>query len=164
MISVAICEGLQADGPEQYWCWLTEEHMLARFLVFDVPMFLILILDVAVYFKIYREISEMKKESQNVNDDNATSLKNTKFVFRISLFLVVYFVCWLWILLDDFFDIFAPTQSQVIEAICAVISPLQGFLNAFIYGWTFHRKLLQWIRTKSSSNSVNISTCTVSKA
>lgn len=162
LISVVISEVFSVDGPERYWCWLTEEHVIARVLLFDVPLLLILALDLLVYAKMFRNVHIMKQESHNVNEaDSSGSSKKTQFMFRISIFLVVYFLCWIWVSLDDLSDAYSPRNSDIILNICAFITPLQGFINAFIYGWTFHRKLFHYIRVKiglSSSRSTQLNT------
>lgn len=143
---------LNVTGKEDYWCWITSTDGLLLGVLWDIPGFIILCIDLSLYIAIYLRLKKLRNQSLNLSKRRSNSFK---FIGRISSILLVYLVCWYVLYLrlfscericfpiDDILHTVAPKYTLYSQILASFLSPLQGFLNGLVYGITLYSKQLQ---------------------
>jgi hypothetical protein len=125
---------LQSDiigGADRPWCWLTnhasqheslEMEMIQQFALFYVPAVVVFCYNVMIYIKLAGIVHGTELGS-NIRK-------------RVLLYLLVFLLCSVWGLAHRLYQAFTPGHQPLkwLSYAEAAIGPLQGFLNAIVYG------------------------------
>lgn len=125
---------LQSDiigGADRPWCWLTnhasqheslEMEMIQQFALFYVPAVVVFCYNVMIYIKL-AGIVHGTELGANIRK-------------RVLLYLLVFLLCSVWGLVHRLYQAFTPGHQPLkwLSYAEAAIGPLQGFLNAIVYG------------------------------
>jgi len=136
LIPFIIAESTGIAGPERFWCWMKESDVIYRVILFDIPTAIIIVINVTIYYLASKKIKEIRKElgtKYTAASAEAQRSQDLAFHLKINSFILLYILCWMWIVLDDVTDSLAPNSSNYILMISSVISPIQGVGNAIIF-------------------------------
>jgi len=115
--------GLNAYGYAGVWCWITIDYRFLRFAIYYMVLFSLWILNVIAYVFILRDVKKV------MSFIIASAHK------RISLFILMFIICKFPGLVNRLINIIDPEEPVYwLYVVQALISPLQGFANSFIYG------------------------------
>eukprot|EP00457_Paulinella_chromatophora_P002863 gb/GEZN01002868.1/.p1 GENE.gb/GEZN01002868.1/~~gb/GEZN01002868.1/.p1 ORF type:complete len:620 (-),score=42.55 gb/GEZN01002868.1/:446-2305(-) len=148
-------------GAEQYWCWLSQDHLLVRFLVFDVPLCLALLWNIgsAFYLQRRRRVSDIVLSIYRGPADMDLKRMTTQIIYRVLMRTAVFSVCFVWLLLDDVFDAWAPQLAIYIEIPSVFISPCFALCTSILFvrdvPWVRNFMLTRFGLRLSPSNSKN---------
>eukprot|EP00808_Paulinella_micropora_P026591 g50614.t1 len=124
--------GLQAFGPEDYWCWIDEDDLILRVLLFDVIM--ALGLSVIVFVLVSLRIYGVRLDSTSAyRGDQNLAVIARDLSAKIMQKAMTFFLCLVWGLLDDILDYFAPEYAYYTEIPSAFITPLYGLIISLLF-------------------------------
>lgn len=118
-------------GTERPWCWITDGltrgHVwtagtLEQFVFFYVPLLFIFLWNLSLYVVLGRRVS---------GSDMGSTIQK-----RLKLYLLVFLLCAVWGLAHRVYQMAGPNHEPNIylSYLEAGFGPLQGFLNALVYG------------------------------
>lgn len=118
-------------GADRPWCWLTNHssqsesydmEQLQQFLMFYLPAVLIFSYNVSIYVFLARQV-------------HGTEL-GANIRKRVLLYLLVFSICAVWGLVHRIYQLFSKDHQPLIQLsyLESTFGPLQGFLNALVYG------------------------------
>ena len=118
-------------GADRPWCWLTNHatssesydmEQLQQFLMFYLPAVLIFSYNVSIYVFLARQV-------------HGTEL-GANIRKRVLLYLLVFSVCAVWGLVHRIYQLFSVGHQPllILTYLESFFGPLQGFLNALVYG------------------------------
>jgi len=119
-------------GPTRYghagvWCWLTAEPVYTRWVLFYAFIFAIMIVISLLYGLVIFYIKGRMNEQHN---------ERRKIVVRVAAYPAVFVIVWIPGVINRMQISIDPTnQYLVLFFFHLFFVPLQGFLNAFAYGW-----------------------------
>jgi len=128
LILVAFVVGLSSYDQTAVWCWISATPTYARLVfVLDIPvvvMILILVLDVISVVHIYR-----------ISRNSGRHTVHIRAMRRLAAYPLVFFFVWLPLLINRWQNAADPKHPSFgLYFFQAVITPLQGAMNAIIYG------------------------------
>jgi len=106
-------------GDAGNWCWIQDDDGAYRFALFYGPLWVLMSINIMIYINVI-----FRKGRTSV------------LVRKVTLYILVFIIVWTpgtFYRLDQFLTGDAPTWLALLHT---AISPLQGFLNCFIYGWS----------------------------
>lgn len=118
-------------GTERPWCWITDgltrghvwtEGTLEQFVFFYLPLLFIFLWNLSLYVVLGRRVS---------GSDMGSTIQK-----RLKLYLVVFLLCAVWGLAHRVYQMASADHEPNIylSYLEAGFGPLQGFLNALVYG------------------------------
>eukprot|EP00753_Platysulcus_tardus_P005965 PLAT13825.1.p1 GENE.PLAT13825.1~~PLAT13825.1.p1 ORF type:complete len:319 (+),score=61.94 PLAT13825.1:46-957(+) len=141
LVLAIITVAIGAIGPAGLWCWITADFQALRWLFFYVPLWVIMAAIAVVYTRVigkFGEKSTSKKDSRAVTS-------------RLRLYVLVFLFLRLWSTANRIQNAVAPNSPVFfLLAMHSLFSPLQGFLNALVYG--LNKKVLALYRSKLCSS------------
>eukprot|EP00808_Paulinella_micropora_P027351 g77803.t1 len=124
--------GLQAFGPEDYWCWIDEGDLIVRVLLFDVIMALGLSVIVFVFVSLRMYGARLASPSAYRGDQDLAVIARDLSA-KIMQKAMTYFLCQVWGLLDDIMDYSQPAYAYYTEIPSAFITPLYGLIISLLF-------------------------------
>jgi hypothetical protein len=108
-------------GDKIAWCWIDKDHPMLRASMYYIPLMVIWIYNIVIYFKIMRQVNRYM------------SFVKKKAYMRLLMFLLVSIVTNLPALVNRIQNIISPHSVFILFLLQATIFPLEGFLDAFVY-------------------------------
>ncbi|XP_068125967.1 cyclic AMP receptor-like protein A isoform X1 [Hyperolius riggenbachi] len=129
-------------GPAGAWCWITDEHVAWRFVIWYIPLFSLIFVMMLCYLRIIYVAKQRvitwsgtydpgRERSKILMAEEIKPLKWYPFVYlAVSLFpLLNRFLC------SRIYNALNPSQPAFTLTLLHVMSaPLHGFANAFVFG------------------------------
>eukprot|EP00002_Diphylleia_rotans_P004660 TRINITY_DN1354_c0_g1_i2.p1 TRINITY_DN1354_c0_g1~~TRINITY_DN1354_c0_g1_i2.p1 ORF type:complete len:314 (-),score=39.88 TRINITY_DN1354_c0_g1_i2:509-1450(-) len=133
-------------GPN--WCWVGFEGNDIRFSLSYGPAILLLLTSIMFYgltvYRIYTLRREAELESLKYVPQMQASINakarvyrhlGIKIAFRLSLYVLVFVICWIWAVINRLHVAIYNTEPEfILYALQAWFTPLQGLFNALVYG------------------------------
>lgn len=116
------------------WCWIKVEKHWVKFGLYYFPFFFIWIANSIIYFQVMRKIKKMVP---------AGDLR-TRATLRIRLYLLVFAFCIGVGVINRVVSWITEREYFWLSILDAAVSPLQGFLNCFVYGMNKNLRMY-WI-------------------
>lgn len=149
IIPTIIGAARRVSSQERYWCWISEGHVYFGVGLFDVPVAIILLTNIVLYALTWRHIHHV---ASTVNEQ-VSSPRRQSYLTKVTSFILIFVLCWVWIVLDDVTDIVSPAHSNYVLAVSAFLSPLNGTLNAILYGWGMNKTLMRKLKCCGADSS-----------
>eukprot|EP01121_Diplochlamys_sp_Union-15-3_P005251 TRINITY_DN1557_c0_g1_i3.p1 TRINITY_DN1557_c0_g1~~TRINITY_DN1557_c0_g1_i3.p1 ORF type:complete len:347 (-),score=23.07 TRINITY_DN1557_c0_g1_i3:33-1073(-) len=117
----------------QLWCWISVEknvlwgHMW-RFVCFFLPLYICLGIIVVLYARVYYAIKSIVPEEPEESGVSESILR------KLKAYPIVFLLVWLFPTINRIFNWVAQDVAFVLLLLSVLTSPLEGFLNAFVYG------------------------------
>lgn len=135
------------------WCWIKQKDLIEYFwMVFEYygHLVLIILLNIYIYFKIYRILKDDKCLSQDRD-------LIQKFLNRVKWYPIIMIVCYGTNLVHRIYYIIYEEDNPVFDLISGNLAALSGFINTIAYGITqkvraVYVKAISKCFTKSNSN------------
>ncbi|XP_031752665.1 cyclic AMP receptor-like protein A isoform X1 [Xenopus tropicalis] len=124
-------------GPAGAWCWITDEHVAWRFVIWYIPLFTLIFLMMLCYLRI---IYVAKQRVITWSGTYEPSRERRKVVMaeeikHLKWYPCVYLAVSLFPLLNRIHNAIFPSETVFILTLLHVISaPLHGLANAFVFG------------------------------
>eukprot|EP00743_Colponemidia_sp_Colp-15_P007850 GILK01008503.1.p1 GENE.GILK01008503.1~~GILK01008503.1.p1 ORF type:complete len:338 (-),score=32.26 GILK01008503.1:371-1384(-) len=119
---VLLCTDHFGDA-NRVWCWITDQSFFPL-LFFYIPVVFMFCYNLAIYVMLTRRVGRFM------------SFMNPRIRKRISLYLLVFLACTVWGLLNRLIGALVLQNQNIrfLDILDAFFCPLQGFLNALVYG------------------------------
>eukprot|EP00004_Rigifila_ramosa_P010049 TRINITY_DN2183_c0_g1_i1.p1 TRINITY_DN2183_c0_g1~~TRINITY_DN2183_c0_g1_i1.p1 ORF type:complete len:315 (+),score=66.67 TRINITY_DN2183_c0_g1_i1:206-1150(+) len=166
IISCVYLNATDSFGPTGVWCWIkydndddeikTEEQYLWIYWMYG-PLFILFLSNIYIYIAVNRELrrlfsrqipstlqTEKQQRSAVAASTPVTPLANPsvgvsfkeKVMRRLLMYVGTFIVCWTPGFLNNFYRVANPNPSMTLYALHALLPPLNGVVNAVIYGNT----------------------------
>lgn len=99
-----------------------------------------IVLLLVLYFMAMKKFTNLIKRSGLLSIQQRELIESNK--KRVMLYILVFFICWLPAFVVAFVDLFTEGQGYsfkkmfVVFLIEGIFTPMQGFFNSLVYGWT----------------------------
>jgi len=114
--------------PNQFWCSIRSDFV---WIFWFSPMVATFIWNSVFYAIIYYKFRQIKKLRALTQSHKKLE---TQLVKKISLFLLVFLLCWIWDIIDHILTAIKPAcELYWLWILQDFFSPLQGFLNFLVY-------------------------------
>ncbi|CAK9001947.1 G-protein coupled receptor 1 [Durusdinium trenchii] len=139
---------LGASGPSGMICWIENSALgtVLRLSTFYLPLWLAIAYSLWVYWCVSQRLSHLLDEvaSSNADEYEGTAFEYHKDLERqrrslrlLMLLPLILVFCWSPSSLRRLLDVIFPHMGRsVLDYVCVFTGPLQGFLNALVYGST----------------------------
>eukprot|EP00696_Hemimastix_kukwesjijk_P011670 gnl/Hemi2/2462_TR872_c21_g1_i2.p1 gnl/Hemi2/2462_TR872_c21_g1~~gnl/Hemi2/2462_TR872_c21_g1_i2.p1 ORF type:complete len:815 (-),score=71.77 gnl/Hemi2/2462_TR872_c21_g1_i2:63-2330(-) len=118
-------------GWADNWCWIVPDSYHFRFMLFYIPLYAVFVFNVLMSLQSIRQ-AEDTLIYRGDQVEKADPLKQ-----RFYLYLVAFILCWTPAIINRAHNIYDPVHPWAWLVLThTVMSPLQGFFNALIFGWT----------------------------
>ena len=145
LLIIVVSTGSMGDAGN--WCWIKHEYIYERLFCYYIPLLLIIVAMTVIYTKIGRNLKNFEMHETT----NAI-------IRRLKLYLAVFLITRIPSVANRVVEMVNQESTFVLMLLHAIFSPLQGFLNALIYG--MNKKIIrQW----KEFISTNCSCCRISK-
>ena len=121
LLTVAVATGSMGDAGN--WCWIKPGYVFERLFCYYGPLILMIIVMACIYIKIGNNLKTFEMHETT----NAI-------IRRLKLYLVVFLITRIPSITNRVVEMVSKESTFVLMLLHAIFSPLQGFLNALIYG------------------------------
>ncbi|ETI47793.1 hypothetical protein F443_08073 [Phytophthora nicotianae P1569] len=148
----SICLIFNKFGDAGLWCWVVVEHDSTEELwwMFGVLYFWVIAGGIAMTIFLVLVKINMKKRLKTYENDDANDAYYAV-VHNLTIYITGFIFCWLPAVVDRAYATFTGNTSFTLDFLHATIVPLQGFVNAVIYG-KFHIWVVRHVREPWVSN------------
>ncbi|KAG2778368.1 hypothetical protein JG687_00009766 [Phytophthora cactorum] len=148
----SICLIFNKFGDAGLWCWVVVEHDSTEELwwMFGVLYFWVIAGGIAMTIFLVLVKINMKKRLKTYENDDANDAYYAV-VHNLTIYITGFIFCWLPAVVDRAYTTFTGNRSFTLDFLHASIVPLQGFINAVIYG-KFHIWVVRHVREPWTSN------------
>ncbi|EEY66787.1 uncharacterized protein PITG_17353 [Phytophthora infestans T30-4] len=148
----SICLIFNKFGDAGLWCWVVVEHDSTEELwwMFGVLYFWVIAGGIAMTVFLVLVKINMKKRLKTYENDDANDAYYAV-VHNLTIYITGFIFCWLPAVVDRAYATFTGRTSFTLDFLHATIVPLQGFVNAVIYG-KFHIWVVRHVREPWTSN------------
>jgi len=119
-------------GLAGVWCWIIRDLIIARFVLFYIPLYLMIIFVIVLYVMI---ISRIYKHIENMKQDEKETRKAKEFQRKIIVYPIIFLVLYIFPTINRIYDWLNEDDSFVLYLLHAASSPLLGFVNSICYGF-----------------------------
>ncbi|GMI15667.1 hypothetical protein TrVE_jg1545 [Triparma verrucosa] len=155
-------------GFASLWCWISAYPTgagLARFFCFYFFVVLAWIFNLLVFIRVNYSLKRRmrKAKAANLTGNQSVNMDSqNKVTWKMQQYLAVFFVVWFFGLLNRTIQDFSDEDVFWALVLHVLFVPLQGFLNAVVYGGLLETKTIRswrmyvgWIKKKSNSHASN---------
>ena len=121
LLIVSVATGSMGDAGN--WCWIKRGYIFERLFCYYVPLIVMIMAMASIYIKI----------GNNLKNFEMHETKNA-IIRRLKLYLVVFLITRIPSITNRVAEMVSQESTFVLILLHAIFSPLQGFLNALIYG------------------------------
>ncbi|KAM4702358.1 uncharacterized protein O3C94_003273 isoform 1-T1 [Discoglossus pictus] len=124
-------------GPAGAWCWITDEHVAWRFVIWYIPLFTLIFLMMLCYLRIIYVAKQRVATWSGTYDPSRERSKivTAEEIKPLKWYPCVYLAVSLFPLFNRLHNAFFPSQPVFILTLLHVMSaPLHGLANAFVFG------------------------------
>jgi len=118
----------KAYGIAGIWCWITWEYQVYRWVLYYLPLFLVIIGIVVLYSLIYAAIISSLKFQGKESDKEAQQL-----LAKLRAYPIVFFIVYAFSITNRIYDWLSPDDSFPLYVLESITTPLIGFVNSIIY-------------------------------
>ncbi|CAJ1392393.1 unnamed protein product [Effrenium voratum] len=148
LLSVFAVLLLGAQGQSGMVCWIENSALgtVLRLATFYLPLWLAIAYSLWVYWCVSQRLSQLLEQASSSNADEYEGtafeyhqdLERQRRSLRMMMLLPLILVfCWSPSSIRRLLDVIFPNmQRSVLDYVCVFAGPLQGFLNAVVYGST----------------------------
>lgn len=142
-------------GDAGNWCWIVVPHKREEELLWKLAVLYIWVLlggfSMGVLLVLVK-LNMQKRLRSHENEDAREAYDGV--VYNLTLYITAFIVCWLPAVADRGYYAITDHEILVLSVLHASILPLQGFVNAVIYGkfhiWIGRHALVRWNRGRST--------------
>ena len=149
-------------GDAGNWCWIKKEYVFERLFCYYIPLILLICSMAYIYSLIAKSLKNFEM--------HATKNAITR---RLQLYLTVFLITRIPSIINRFVELASGESIFIFVLLHSIFSPLQGFLNALIYG--MNKKIInQWkdflstrctcCKKTSDNNNTNVANGTPSSS
>ncbi|KAL3670017.1 hypothetical protein V7S43_005389 [Phytophthora oleae] len=151
----SICLIFNKFGDAGLWCWVVVEDDSTEELwwMFGVLYFWVIAGGIAMTVFLVLVKINMKRRLKTYENDDANDAYYAV-VHNLTIYISGFIFCWLPAVVDRGYATFTGKTSFTLDFLHATIVPLQGFVNAVIYG-KFHIWVVRHVREPWTSNGVS---------
>ncbi|KAG1691959.1 hypothetical protein DVH05_025939 [Phytophthora capsici] len=151
----SICLIFNKFGDAGLWCWVVVEHDSTEELwwMFGVLYFWVIAGGIAMTVFLVLVKINMKRRLKTYENDDANDAYYAV-VHNLTIYISGFIFCWLPAVVDRGYATYTGQTSFTLDFLHATIVPLQGFVNAVIYG-KFHIWVVRHVREPWTSNAVS---------
>ncbi|XP_075052527.1 uncharacterized protein LOC142139111 isoform X1 [Mixophyes fleayi] len=123
-------------GPAGAWCWITDEHVAWRFVIWYIPLFSLIFLMMLCYLRIIYVAKQRVITWSGTYDPGRERSKiiMAEEIKSLKWYPCVYLAVSLFPLLNRLHNAFYPSQPMFLLTLLHVMSaPLHGLANAFVF-------------------------------
>ncbi|KAE8891968.1 hypothetical protein PF005_g11871 [Phytophthora fragariae] len=148
----SICLIFNKFGDAGLWCWVVVKDDTTEELwwMFGVLYFWVIVGGIAMTTFLVLVKINMKKRLKTYENDDANDAYYAV-VHNLTVYISGFILCWLPAVVDRAYATFSGNTSFTLDLLHATIVPLQGFINAVIYG-KFHIWVVRHVREPWVSN------------
>ncbi|XP_077336995.1 cyclic AMP receptor-like protein A [Lithobates pipiens] len=124
-------------GPAGAWCWITDEHVAWRFVIWYIPLFSLIFLMMLCYLRIIYVAKQRVITWSGTYDPGRerTKILMAEEIKPLKWYPCVYLAVSLFPLLNRIHNAFYPSQPMFALTLLHVMSaPLHGLANAIVFG------------------------------
>lgn len=146
LLALGLVLVLGATGSSGMICWIENSALgtVLRLATFYLPLWLAIAYSLWVYWCVSQRLSHLLDESSNADEYEGTAfeyhkdLERQRRSLRLMMLLPLILVfCWSPSSLRRLLDVVFPHMGRsILDYVCVFTGPLQGFLNALVYGST----------------------------
>ena len=154
LLTLLIATFTNSCGDAGNWCWIVKDRELERMLLYYVPLLCIMLYNITMYGMIRRRLGQLAQGADSIKQ----ALNR-----RLTMYILVFIFIRIWAVINRFQNLVNPDSPVfVLYLLHSIFSPLQGFCNAFVYG--FNKALVDEYRTRLGKWGCLCCGCCLSKA
>ncbi|RLN54544.1 hypothetical protein BBJ28_00020123 [Nothophytophthora sp. Chile5] len=148
-----ICLACGKFGDAGLWCWVVVENDTTEELWWMLGVLYFWVIAGGITMSIFLVLVKinMQKRLKTYENDDANDAYYAV-VHNLTVYISGFILCWLPAVVDRAYSTFSGKTSFTLDMCHATIVPLQGFINAVIYG-KFHIWVVRHVREPWASNS-----------
>jgi len=116
-------------GPAGLWCWIIWDYQAYRWVLFYVPLILMIITVVATYALIIIAIRRRVEDANDLAKEKVERLRT-----RLISYPAIFVCCWIFPIINRIYDAVMWDDSFFLYFMHGLSEPLFGLLNAVAYG------------------------------
>jgi len=104
-----------------YWCWISDQYSVWRFVFFFGPLWIIMVFNATIYVQVLRTTRNQRQSLWP----------------KLTWYLVIFILCNSFSTANRIQNVVNPNNPiEWLLTLQAIFDPLQGFLNCLVYGFT----------------------------
>uniref|UniRef100_A0A6B2L900 G-protein coupled receptors family 2 profile 2 domain-containing protein n=1 Tax=Arcella intermedia TaxID=1963864 RepID=A0A6B2L900_9EUKA len=118
----------QAYGIAGLWCWIIWEHQVYRWLLYYLPLFLVILEIIVLYSALYSHIlANYKSKKQDLS-------KETRYFLRkLKPYPIIFLILYTFSIANRIYDWASPDDSFPMYVIESLTVPAFGFISCIVY-------------------------------
>jgi len=120
-------------GLAGIWCWIIRDLIFARFVLFYIPLYVIIITVIALYVVII--INILRKFKEVTEEDDPDKVRANEFTKRIIAYPIIFVIIYFFPTVNRIYDWLHEDDSFALYVLHGMTSPLLGFVSALYYGF-----------------------------
>jgi hypothetical protein len=130
--TLVVCWGTGAFGNIGFWCWITRDYNAMRWYFYYVPLTIVLIALVGIFFDIHGFI---KSHQDDLHEHETYRKKQKTKKIEMLVYILVFIAVQAPGFLNRMYDAVYPDAKEkfFLSFLTALCFPLQGFINSLIF-------------------------------
>jgi len=118
----------KAYGIAGIWCWIVWDYQIYRWVLYYIPLFLVIVTVIVLYSLIYSTvITNLKEQSKHIDSDAKQLLA------KLRAYPIVFFIIYVFSITNRIYDWLSPDDSFPLYVLESLTTPIIGFVNSVVY-------------------------------